>query len=311
MLLADLLRAYLSAPQKRLDIRREATRVHYHRSLRQFEDFLERPSNTEDLTDDNLAAFVAHTIDLGLSIATANQRAKQLRALWEWAARQRLVEKFPTFRGMREPERLPSAWAPGELAQLFRACREAEGWIGPHRASDWWLAQHYWFLDTGERTEATLSLRPEHLNLSGGHARVPAEIRKGGLKAMVYRLSERTCEAIQKVVAHCEEEVFTQPWSHRASYYCRYRRLVKSAGLPHVRHKTGPHKMRITVLTLVQAHGGNATEFARHSSARVTESYIDRTLLMAHDKGDWPRDYDPLDPTPENGRKPWWLRLVS
>lgn len=67
------------------------------------------------------------------------------------------------------------------------------------------------------------------------------------------------------------------------------RRLVEAAGLPAPRGKSGPQKMRVTVFTMIECSGGNATDFARHSSRSVTdESYIDRRLTAAIGKRAWP-----------------------
>lgn len=63
--------------------------------------------------------------------------------------------------------------------------------------------------------------------------------------------------------------------------------------------------MRITVLTMVRALGGDATAFAKHSSVQVTdESYIDEALILAMKQGVWP----PKDINPEKPRSGWLSR---
>lgn len=308
----ELLERFLSNPAIRLRVRKQSTIEHYHRSVRQFQAAIGRVVLADELSIDLLAEFAASTLDQGHCEATANQRCKQIHSLWEWAARERLVDKFPPRFKVDEPERLPTAWRPDELQTIFEASAELPGWIGPHDASTWATGLHRWLLDTGERAEATLCITPSMIDFDRQTARIPAQIRKGGRKAMVYKLTQPTCDVLRTLCRKPDEPIFTQPWKHRSSFYHWYRSFIEGAGLHYEKHKSGPHKMRITVLTMVEASGGNATDFARHSSRRVTEAYIDRELLLAHQKGVWPRDdFDPLTPKPDRSRRPWWLRLVS
>src|SRR3990172_3181337 len=113
--LLDLLARYFAANPT---IRSERTRTYYRRAVRQFGEHLGRPATLADLDDE---AIIGWTLAIASSACevTANQRAKQLRALWEWAARRRLVEQFPTFKRLREPEPMPVAWSDNELHLLF------------------------------------------------------------------------------------------------------------------------------------------------------------------------------------------------
>jgi len=307
MTLDELLETYF---RSNIKIRSADTREHYRRSVRQFAEFLGRSPTPEDLSDDNCAGFMLWTLDTGHGEVTANQRVKQLRALWEWAARRRIVQEFPTFAQLDEPAPMPVAYTPEEVAQLFEACTKQTGYIGPFPADLWWLSQHWWYWSTGERTEATLLLEREHLDLANGIARVPAKIRKGSKKNMVYRLPERCVELLTELSKYPSRDRLV--WEKQfgiGAYYHRYRRLVQSAGLPTPRSKCGPKKMRITVLTMVKAMGGDATAFAKHSSPRVTESYIDEAIILAMQKGSWP----PKNLNPEAKKIGWlqWLRIVS
>ncbi len=196
MQLDQLCEQYLSVRTK---IRSDRTREHYRRSVAQFSDHLCRSATIEDLTDDALSAFIISTVNAGFSPITANQRVKQLRALWNWAAKKRLVHDFPTFEDIDEPEPLPTAWTDDELTKLFAACANQRGWIGPHQASTWWLAIHWWWLSTAERTEATMLLRRDMLRLDQGLAVVPASIRKGRAKNRIYRLAPRCVELLAEM----------------------------------------------------------------------------------------------------------------
>lgn len=194
--LIDTVDSYLSVRTK---IRSPRTREHYHRSIRQFADYLGREPTLDDLSDDSLSGFLLATVEAGYTAITANQRVKQLRALWNWAAKKRLVEQFPAFDDLDEPEPMPTAWSDAELHQLFAACANQKGWIGPHLASTWWLAIHWWWLSTAERTEATMLLERSMVDLDKQMAAVPARIRKGRRKNMHYRLSNRCCELFDQM----------------------------------------------------------------------------------------------------------------
>lgn len=294
--ISELLPTYFST---NINIRSEDTRTHYRRSVRQFGEYLGRIATLDDLTDDLCTGFILWSLRDGLTEVTANQRAKQIRAFWEWAARRRLVGPFPTFKDAPEPELMPVAWKAEELEKLFAGCAKQRGYIGPMPADLWWLSQHWWYFVTGERTEATLNLmRDEHVDLKAQVARVPAAIRKGGMKSMTYRLNDRLCELLAEVFKYPSRSGLV--WERHigvSAYYHRYRRLIASCGLPTPRGKCGPQKMRVTVLTMIEGLGGDAAAFARHSSRRVTdESYIDQALLLAMKKGVWPPNLNPEKP---------------
>jgi integrase len=302
--LADTLETYLAV---RVKIRSTKTREHYRRSIRQFADYLQHEPTLADLHDDALAGFMLATVAAGYTETTANQRTKQIRALWNWCAKRRLVEHFPTFDDLDEPEPLPAAWNESQLQQLFAACARQRGWIGPHAASAWWLAIHWWWLCTAERTEATMLLERPMLELDKGMAVVPARIRKGKKKNRHYRLTPRCCELLEQIlrVPSPTGLVFDHGWSNWRSIFKRYRQLVQSAGLPYVRGKTGPKKLRCTVYTQIELAGGDASKFARHSDRRVTESYIDQLMVGANAAGTWP----PAGLNPETVKPGGWRSL--
>lgn len=196
MLLSELLPRYLSANIK---IRKQGTREHYERSVSQYAEYLGREPTLNDFNDDAATGFMLWTLAAGLSEVTANQRVKQIRALWEWAARRRYVEAFPTFKLLDEPEQQPIAYTPAQLGALFATCKKQVGYIGPYPADLWWTSQHWWYFATAERTSATLSVARDNFDLTSGIARVPAKIRKGGRKSMAYRLPQRLIDLLTEM----------------------------------------------------------------------------------------------------------------
>lgn len=272
-------------------IRRQETRDHYSRSIRQFSDWLGHPATTDDLTDDALAGWMLATVDGGLTEVTANQRAKQIRSLWNWAAKRRLVETWPAVRNLIEPEPMPLAYRMEEVERLMEACRHVKGWVGPHRARDWWSSLHAFIWDTAERIGACLAMTRDLVDLDNATARVPARIRKGGRLSMTYQLRPETCGLLRVMFVPMSDSglIWEHSWRCDSTMYRAYRAIVAQAGLKWDRRQSGFQKLRRTVLTHIELLGGNATAFARHSSRRVTEaSYLDQRILAAHSEHVWP-----------------------
>ena len=304
--LESYLRHYL---QTNTRIRGDKTREHYWRSFRQFAEYLGHEPTVADFNDDALSGFLLATVNSGLVEVTANQRSKQLRAFWTWCAKRRIVDVFPTFNDLAEPEPMPEAWSDDELHLLFTGCARQEGWIGPHLASTWWLSIHWWWLATAERTEATMLVERSMVDVDKQIARVPARIRKGGRKNQVYHLPHRLCELLEPMfmVESPAGLVWNHPWKSWRTIYTRYRKLLDDCGLPRVRGKSGPKKLRVTVYTKIEAGGGDASKFARHSDRRVTQHYLDQAVLAAHGAGQWPpRDLNP-ESRPKSWRNAWGL----
>jgi integrase len=289
--LTDVLEQYLTSS---IQIRSEKTAEHYRRSVKIFSRYLGHEPTLSDLDDDLMCGFIKWTMAAGLTEMTANHRVKQIRALWNWCAKRRLVEQFPTFRNVAEPELTVTAWTAEELEKLFAACTRQTGYIGPIRADLWWSSFHNVLFDTGERTSTVLSLRWKWCNAERHTLAIPAKARKGGRLAMTYPLSTKTVELLEKIRLPERDLVFEYHWRSWRSVFIRYRKLVADAGLPYVRGKSGPQKMRVTVLSMIEVKGGNATKFARHSSRQVTEeSYLDQTMMADSRRKVWP---------PEEGR---------
>ncbi len=255
----------------------------YGRSLRKFSEFLGHDATAADLTDENLGAFLRWRLTTGqVNPRTANGEAKQIKALWNWAAKKRLVAEFPTIGKLPEPELIPDGWTHSQLDKLIAAGKATDGRFGSAGAavpaSDYWVAFHYVLWDTAERTGAMLALKFSMLDESTGHLKVPAELRKGKRKAMVYRLKPRTVDALKRIRRGDRDLIF-EMGGIKSRFYYHYQKLVKAAGLPWIPHRTGPQKMRRSFASHVSAAGGDATAALRHSSRRVTEeSYLDPAI---------------------------------
>jgi integrase len=251
----------------------------YGQCFRIFSEYLGHTATIADLTDANVGRFMRWVVDVrGNKAITASYYGKRLKAIWNWAAKKRMVAQFPTIANLPVPESIPSSWTREELAKLMAACHRQKGKFGRIPVSQFWVAFHLVLWNTGERYGAMRALRWEWLDLRRGFLSVPAEFRKGGLKAMVYQLKPETIEALRAIRSPHREIVFDMP-SKGTGFYHWYEKLIRSAGLKYVPHKSGPQKMRRSFASFIEAAGGNATKALRHSDRRTTEkSYLDPTI---------------------------------
>ena len=256
----------------------EKTTGKYLATIFSFGRYLGHAPTLEDLTDANLGGYMRHLKDKGLAIHTVNGYRSKILALWNWCAKKRLVDQFPTVQQFAKPQQIPSAWTQADLRKLLAACSTMVGDYAGVPAALWWRAIHLVSWDSGERTGALLDLRWNWLDRVEGHLVVPAEYRKGGRKAMHYTLKPDTLKLLLAIAMPQREQVFPFPWE-RSMFFYRYRRLLKAAGLPYVKYKSGLQKMRRSFASHLEAGGGNATTALRHSSRDITEdSYIDPTI---------------------------------
>lgn len=264
-----------------LRVRDPQTRANYRHAFANLSEFLGRPPLLSDLSDETFAAYMTWMLDVrGLAPVTVNGYAAKLKAFWEWAARKRHVDQFPTVGRVAVPEKLPQAWREDELVKLFNACRRQRGDIGGVPAWRWWFCLHGWLWCTSERIGATLRLRVEDLRLDDRLAVVPAGIRKGKRQPRVYVLWPDLIEMLRQIlppVTDRRETVF--PWPlHPTSFYYHYGKLLRMSGLPDDR-ACKPQKMRVSHASWRHVAGEDATKALGHRSADTTRRYyLDPTL---------------------------------
>jgi integrase len=249
----------------------------YGRCLHLFSVFVGRPCEPADLTDRKVGKFLRWLVEVeGVKPVTANGYVKQLKALWTWLAKKRVVDLFPTVDKLKEPERIAIAWTREELRKFLAACGEQVGFMGGVLSNLWWVAFHRVLWDSGERTGAMLALKWDWLDFQSGHLTVPGEFRKGRQKSMVYRLKPSTVESLRQIRRPDREVIFALDEGKPDLFYRRYRQILKDADLPYEPHRSGPQKWRRSFASHIEAAGGNATRALKHRDRRVTEdSYLD------------------------------------
>lgn len=272
----------------------------YHHTIRSFARFLRREPELSDLDSDVIQDFIWKVVESGRSIATANKDRSQLVSLWNYAAKQRLVEKYPDVPRIAEPERVPMAWLPHELDALLRAARQASEPVGAIPGPIYWTAKILIILDTGERIGAVRNLPRNALHHD--HLLVPASVRKGKTREKLYKLSPQTIQAIQRLqAAHSEPLLFPFPYGE-TYLYKRYQRLLKSAGLP-IGRQCNFHRLRKTVCSAVARAGGDATAALDHARPETTKKYLDPRIVGSVDVSNILREYL-ADPTLRKSQQP-------
>jgi integrase len=263
---------------RNLRIQSPSTRKHYRITLDQFEEHLGRRAELADLADETIQGFAKWMLEeKELSPATINQRLGYLAALWRWCAKNNLVVLWPSFNLLSEPEEIPRAWNERQLSVLMLILSQIQGDIAGIPASAWWTNLHQFLWESGERIGAVLQITWEMVDRHACTVDVPAKIRKGKAKGMLYRLSPELMASLRKMKRPGHDELF--PWPHcEATLYNRYDRILQRAGLPHDR-KSKFHRMRKSFASHLDAAGGDATKEFRHSSAKITQrNYLDPSI---------------------------------
>jgi integrase len=263
---------------RNLKLRSEKTKFQYKLACADFERYLGHAPTLADLCDDTFAGWLKWLLEhRELAERTANERAGRVKSLWNWLARRGRIECFPTVDRVPVPETMPLAWSQDELRRLFAASTRMPGKVGEFRAGVWWPCLLGWLWCTGERIGATLKMEWEMIDLEAAVAKLPAKIRKQGLKSATYHLWPDVVELLRHI-QRPTGKVF--PWSMcPGSYWLHYNRLLNLAQLPGGRRRKS-HAIRVSFATHTQAAGGDATARLMHSSPATTRaSYLDLKFL--------------------------------
>lgn len=248
----------------------------YRRSIAGFSAWLGRDADLNDLDDLSVCRYLA-SLEPGHAPHTVAKERSQLVAMWNCAARRRLVERFPDVPTAPLPRRVPIAWTEQQLAQLLDACRRERGEYAGVPAGLWWVALHRVLWDSGERIGAATQI--EWRDLRGEWLLVRAECRKGRRADACYRLAGDTLAALDAIREPSRTLVFPWPFSH--SYLWRiYGLILSSAWLPNdSRHKF--HCMRKSVASHLKRAGGDPQAALDHADARTTAAYLDPRIVGA------------------------------
>lgn len=266
---------------RRLRGRAESSDRQYRINLRHYDRFLRRPATLADLDDDMVSEFIASILDRGKSPATANKARNHILSLWRFAARKRHVDLFPDVDRLKEFRRHPSAWSLEQSGRMLAAAgtTKHDQPIAGIPADLWWHTLFLTLFFTGIRIGAALKLKCSDYDEQTKRLTVPAEIQKQAAD-QVFTLKDELAGFVTQCIAESRRELLF-PWPfHRSSLYNRLSHILKLAGLPATRRDKF-HRIRRTSGTMAELHVGRGTAYFHlgHSSPKVTESYIDRSML--------------------------------
>jgi integrase len=265
---------------RKIALRSDKTKAQYFYAFRAFAAHLGRVATLADLDDDVVTVWSVALLDQGLSAFTVREKVGRVTALWNWLARKRIVERFPTVEKIQAPVVQPVAWREDELRRLFASAAKERGRIGGVPADSWWVSHLAFLFCTAERKSAALSVRVEWLDLEHATCAIPANVRKGGRKPAIYHLWPELIELLKRSLAYAPERELVWPWDRcEVTYYHRWSRILADAGLPGG-PKRKAHSLRCTAATMLAALGGDAARALGHSSPETTaKHYIDDRLM--------------------------------
>ena len=258
----------------------------YRRHIQWLSYLLGRPAKLVDLNDDSITKVMQWVAAKGRSPATVNIAREQLMALANFANRRGMIRVVPDVAPMKEFKPSPTTWSPAELEKLLAAIRADYVYDGKRRfykkpiagvdARLWWEALIRTMLDCATRIGALLQVRWDDINLERGIIHIRAETQKNK-EAQQHPLKPETVALLRAIKSPEREVVFY--WPRDIMLVWRdLKRLLRSAGLPHGRRDMF-HKLRRTTATVYEKAGYNATSLLGHSSRKVTECYLDPTVL--------------------------------
>jgi integrase len=261
--------------------------LQYRLTIERYSEHLLREPTLADLTPISVQRFLAAR-KLQVSTATVVKDRTHLVALWGYAARERLVEKFPTLPPMKAPGRIPRAYTIAQVSQLIRTARAWPGEVSGLPAGVWWSTILRAGYETAERVGAMLQLRWRDVDLEAGHIVYVAETRKGATRDIQRPISPGLASWLRLIQRGPGDLVW--PWvRHRESLWYDLKKLTKAAGVPH----RGFHALRKTAASYVAKAGGDATGLLDHSDPRITrDSYVDPSIAPPRSSLD---DLPPLD----------------
>lgn len=253
----------------------------YRGTIDHWRRFLGREPELSDFDDLEVARFLqarlGHKKTSGRAIS-ANTVAKdkaQIVALWNFAAKKRLVEQFPSLPRTRLVHHAPKAATVDNLQAMMRAAAASKKRMYGHLPVAWfWRTLIRVAFETGERRGALTSLRWGEVDLEGCQITFLAETRKGRSRDIVRAISPGLAEELRQHCGAPGDLVWQYPGKEH-SLYAAWAIIRKRAGVS-VR---GLHSVRKASASYLAAAGGNASEHLAHANPRVTAVYLDPTIV--------------------------------
>jgi integrase len=197
-----------------------------------------------------------------------------LAAIWTYAARKRIAAEFPELPKVKVPTRLPTgrAYTSADVAALIRRARHRIGSTGGVPSAWWWPTILYTIYCTGERLEATMSLRWADVDLERCRVVFRGENRKGSTRDIERQITPELAKML--AIHRRADSELVWPSDRRSRFqWTSLKLLCKSAGVQY----RGFHGLRRTAASYAALAGGTAaaTQLLDHSDPKLQERYVD------------------------------------
>jgi integrase len=208
------------------------------------------------------------------SPASVRKDRVMLAAIWTYAARKRIAAEFPELPKVKVPTRLPTgrAYTSADVAALIRRARHRIGSTGGVPSAWWWPTILYTIYCTGERLEATMSLRWADVDLERCRVVFRGENRKGSTRDIERQITPEL--ATMLAIHRRADSELVWPSDRRSRFqWTSLKLLCKSAGVQY----RGFHGLRRTAASYAALAGGTAaaTQLLDHSDPKLQERYVD------------------------------------
>lgn len=252
----------------------------YEMLLDRLDAFLGREATTADLDDLVVSRYLKWRAETPRwkgrkpSAASVRKDRVMLQAIWTYAARKRIVAEFPELPKVKVPARLPTgrAYTADDVAKLIRRARHRIGNTGGVPSAWWWQTIIYAIYCTGERLEATMSLRWADVDLERCRVVFRGENRKGSTRDIERQI---TPELATMLAMHRRaDSELVWPSDRRSRFqWTSLKLLCKSAGVQY----RGFHGLRRTAASYAALAGGTAaaTQLLDHSDPKLQQRYVD------------------------------------
>ena len=255
----------------------------YEMLLDRVKKFLGREATTDDLDDLIISRYLKWRAETPgwrnrlPSPASVRKDRVMLAAIWTYAAKKRIAAEFPELPKVKVPKRLPTgrAYTADDVAALVRRARLRCGRTGGVPSGWWWATIIYAIYCTGERLEATMSLRWADVDLERRRVVFRGETRKGSTRDIERQI---TPDLAKMLALHRRADAdLVWPWDrHTKSQWASLKLLCSKAGVKY----RGFHGLRRTAASYAALAGGRsaATQLLDHSDPNLQRVYVDPVI---------------------------------
>jgi integrase len=252
----------------------------YEMLLDRLRAFLGRDATADDLDDLQLSRYLKWRAETPgwrgrlPAPATVKKDRTMLHAVCNYAARKKLVREFPELPPVKVPMSLPvgRAYTAEDVGKLIRRARHRIGHTGGVPSAWWWQTIIYAIYCTGERLEATMSLRWRDVDLERCRVVFRGQHRKGKTRDIERQITPELAAMLAMHRRNDDELVW--PSDRRSRFMWNSMKLLcKLAG---VKYRSF-HGLRRTAASYAALAGGTAaaTQLLDHSDPKLQERYVD------------------------------------